>query len=508
MKGFSQSLRVFQERRLPERAVLAGYAALIEAYQLKMPLPQTLCAIGEKHKNYEQDSWRIFSPRYTPAVSLEGQITFALKHEGLDLGVLKKLFEAIDPNHIIQFVQDKPRSQYSRRVWFLYEWLTGKLLDLPDAEPTSYANVVDEKLQYAVSGITSKRHRVRNNLPGTPAFCPLIRCTEKLEAFIDENLGSQAASIIGNISKSVLARTAAFLLLKDSKSSFAIENESPAHTRIQRWGKAIGEAGKNPLDAEELLRLQSIVMGDARFITLGFREEGGFIGEHDRETRLPLPVHISARHEDLSALVRGLIEFDTRFAAELDPIISAAILAFGFVNIHPFEDGNGRVHRYLIHHALASRGFTPPGIIFPVSSVILERIDEYVEVLEQYSETVLPFIEWEPTSEMNVRVLNETADYYAYFDATHYAEFLFSCVKQTIEHDLPEEAAFLKRYDRFKSQIETLIEMPASLIDLLFNFLKQNNGTLSKRARSKEFDALTDDEVQKIEVIYREIFSS
>ena len=53
--------------------------------------------------------------------------------------------------------------------------------------------------------------------------------------------------------------------------------------------------------------------------------------------------------------------------------------------IHPFTDGNGRIHCYLIHQVLAERGFAPKGIVFPVSAVILERIDEDRQVLEAYS---------------------------------------------------------------------------------------------------------------------------
>jgi len=102
--------------------------------------------------------------------------------------------------------------------------------------------------------------------------------------------------------------------------------------------------------------------------------------------------------------------------------------------------------------------------------------------------------------------LNETRDLYSYFDATEYAEFLYSCVKQTIEDDLPREAAFLENYDRFKGQVENIVEMPDSLIDLLFGFLKQNSGELSKRARSKEFSELTDSETATIEEAYKAIF--
>ena len=118
-------------------------------------------------------------------------------------------------------------------------------------------------------------------------------------------------------------------------------------------------------------------------------------------------------------------------------MIAAAVLAFGFVFVHPFEDGNGRIHRYLIHHVLAARGFNPPGVVFPVSATILDRIDEYRKVLESYSQRLLPLIKWKPTKDGNVEVLNDTADFYRYFDATPQAEFLYSCVRKTVEEDLP-----------------------------------------------------------------------
>ena len=489
-------------------ALPAGYAALIDAYELQVPIPLTRCAIGKRHKVYEQNGWRIYTPRHEPQATLEGHLVFALKYEGLDLAVLKRLFEAVAPADLEGIIRAKPTSAYMRRIWFLYEWLVERELDLPDARTGTYADIVDRKQQWAVKGETSKRHRVRNNLPGTRSFCPLVRRTEKLERFVEARLDEQARAAVGKISANILARTAAFLLLKDSKSSYAIEGESPPHNRIQRWGKAIGEAGKHPLDQDEFLRLQRIVIGSKRFIRLGFRDEGGFVGEHEQDSRIPLPDHIGARHEDLPTLVQGMIDFDHDYARGIDPVIAATVLAFGFVYIHPFADGNGRLHRYLIHHVLTARGFNPTGIVFPVSSAILERIDDYGRVLESYSERLFPLIEWEPTAKMNVRVLNDTGDFYKYFDATPHAEFVFECVRKTIENDLPEEAAFLERYDQFKTRVEALVEMPASTVDLLFNFLKQNGGVLSRRARDREFAELTGDEAAQFEAIYQEIFDA
>lgn len=503
---FSGPALVFHERRLPVRARPAGYAALIDAYGLDVPWPRTLAAIGEKHKVIREGGWLILSPRHAPEDTLEGHLTFALKNEGLDLAVLKTLFKAAGAEAIRQAVEAKPSGAYARRIWFLYEWLLGETLDLPDAKPGAYTDVVNPDQQYAIEGKPVRRQRVRNNLPGTPDFCPLVFRTQELDDFIALNLSGRARDIVRAVPKDLLARTAAFLLLKDSRSSFAIEGEGSAHDRIQRWGRAIGQAGTYPLDLPELLRLQQIVIGDNRFVKLGLRREGGFVGEHDRHTREPIPDHIDARHQDLPALFQGMIDFDADAGRELDPVIAAAVLAFGFVYIHPFEDGNGRLHRYLIHHVLAQRGFNPPGVVFPVSSAILERIDDYRATLETYSERLLPKIQWTATPQGNVSVLGDTGDFYRFFDATPHAQFLYECVRSTIEVDLPEETRFLQSFDHFAARIGDIVDMPRRTIDLLFKFLHQNDGLLSKRARAREFAALTDEEVEQVQDLYGEVF--
>ena len=203
-----------------------------------------------------------------------------------------------------------------------------------------------------------------------------------------------------------------------------------------------------------------------------------------------------------------MIQFDRDRAQLLDPVIAASVLAFAFVFVHPFEDGNGRIHRYLIHHVLAARGFNPPGIVFPVSATICDRIDEYRGVLETYSSRVVPLVRWKPTEDGNVEVLNDTADFYRYFDATPQAQFLYACVKKTVEEDLPEEADYLRRYDTFRASVEATIDMPDRTIDLLFRMLRQNKGKLSKRAREKEFAKLTVGEVAKIETAYATSFEA
>ena len=505
------SIRIpaFHGRELPEEGVIVGYAALISYLELPVPIPEIIALISDKNKKYEIEGWKVFTPKHKPEESIYKQLVFALKYEGVNLLVFKKIFKKLTTEGLLEILRIEPTGIYSRKIWFLYEWLMNETLDIPDLTIKKAIPLIDEKLQFAIPGISSPRHRIINNLPGTISYCPLIRKSEKLENYISENYSEKKQAYLSGLRKDVLQRASVFLLLKDSKASFTIEGESPKSKRAARWGQAIGQAGTKNLSKEELIRLQQTVIENDRFIEMGFREKGGFIGEHDRTSGEPIPNHISAKWEDLDQLVSGLLTTNEKLLnSSLDAVLTATVIAFGFVFVHPFEDGNGRIHRYLIHHVLAKKRFSQQGIIFPVSSSILDHIDDYRKVLEAYSHPLLDFIEWEETEDHNVKVLNETLDYYRYFDATKQAEFLYDCVHDTIENIIPIEINYLTNYDEFKRYIDDEFEMPDKLVALLVRFLDQNEGKLSKRAREKEFAQLKDSELTVIQNKYIEIFKN
>lgn len=496
-------------RLLPEpNAKIIGYAALVDQYELKVPLPLILSSIGEKHTKYSSNGWQVLTPRHAPEDSLYGNLVFALRYEGVDLAVLNALFSVIKKLDIEDAIKQEPNGAYARRIWFLYEYLSETKLDIPDLTQGNFVNLIDNKMQYAGPARNSKRHRIRNNLPGVKNFCPLIRRTEKLDVLINQNLSQEALKTIGDIHPNILSRAASFLLLQDSKASYAIEGETPPHNRAERWGRAIGQAGKTSLSKAEFERLQKEVIGrDNRFIHMGYRHEEGFVGNHERYTNIPIPSHISARHQDLDALMEGLIETAKLLKdSDFPPVLAATVIAFGFVFIHPFEDGNGRLHRYLMHHVLIETGFTPEGLVFPISSVILKRITEYVTALEAYSEPRLPCVEWRPTDKGNVEVLNETLDIYRFFDATPQAEFFYECVHETITKALSDEIKYLQQHDEMKMFVNNYIEMSDRTADLLIRFLHQNDGKFSNRTLDKEFSKLTNEEVKVFENKFEEIF--
>ena len=295
-------------------------------------------------------------------------------------------------------------------------------------------------------------------------------------------------------------------MLADSRASFAIEGERPPRSRLERWGRAVLQAGKNRLTLDEFNRLHGILIEDTRFIRAGLRPDGVFLGERDHNGD-PLPEFVGARPEDLPTLLDCLLAANVRMTASaIDPVLQATATAFGFVYIHPYQDGNGRLHRCLIHHVLAEREFTPPGMIFPVSAVMLERIDDYRRTLQDHSGPLMLFIDWRSTANRNVEVLNDTADLYRYFDCTAEAEFLYACVARTVEHDLPKEIDYLRRHDEAQRRIMEMVEMPDRLAQDLIMFIRQNDGKLPKRRREREFVALTDEEAAQIEAICEEVF--
>ncbi len=333
-----------------------------------------------------------------------------------------------------------------------------------------------------------------------------LRRTKRLDEFIALGLAEKAAETVGRTGRHLVTRAASFLLLADSRASFEIEGERAPRNRLERWGRAVLQAGKNELTLEELVRLHSVLIEDTRFVFPGLRPDGVFLGERDHIGD-PLPEFIGARPQDLDDLCAGMLAANNRMRDdELDSVLQAAATAFGFIYIHPFQDGNGRVHRCLIHHVLAERKYAPPGMVFPVSFVMLDRIDDYRTTLQAHSRLLMDFIEWRPTAERNVEVLNDTADLYRYFDCTEAAEFLYACVRRTVEHDLPKEIDYIRRHDEAMTRIMDMVEMPDRLVQNLIMFVRQNSGTLSKRKREQEFSALTDDEVQRLESIIQDVF--
>jgi Fic/DOC family len=347
-------IAVFQEKTVPEGTKLVGLAALVQALALPAPVrrPSTVSDQHVRGSHREEGAWIVFDKRYWPGDTFADHLTFALRHEDIDLLILKRVFEAVPQAELNAIVRAAPTGVLSRRAWYLYEILTGRTLDVGDAPSAAAIDVLDPDAYFTGRPRLSKRHRVRDNLLGTGRFCPVIRRTKVLTEFLAVDLAARARETVGRTGAHLIAR-ASFMLLADGRASFEIEGERPRRNRLERWGRAVLQAGKNRIALDEIVRLQLVLIEDTRFVGAGLRPDGVFLGERDHDGD-PLPEFIGARPDDLNDLMGGLLDANDRMREDgIDPVLNAAATAFDFVYVHPFQDGNGRMHRCLIHHVLA-----------------------------------------------------------------------------------------------------------------------------------------------------------
>ena len=362
--------------------------------------------------------------QYLPEGSPISHLKFALKHEPLDLGIVYEAFQAIGPAPLEAWLREEPTGSFSRRAWFLYEFLLGQKLDAEDARSGNYVMALDETRHFGAAPRNSARHRVRDNLLGNRELCPVLRRTPKLEAMQRVELSAEAIGLTAQYAPETLARAVNFLYKKETRSSFAIEGETPSKNREERFLQALHSASSFTADKASLIGLQSGIV-DARYAAQDWRDLQNFVGETTRG--FGEYVHfICPRPQDVPSLMRGWAGLTERvLSGGVDPVLAAAVCAFAFVFVHPFEDGNGRIHRFLIHYALTRGRFGPPEVVLPVSAAILRQMPLYDQTLEAFSKPIMAAIDWEFTPESEIIVENDTSSLYRYFDATMQAEYLY-----------------------------------------------------------------------------------
>ncbi|MFN7919543.1 MAG: Fic family protein [Bryobacteraceae bacterium] len=487
-----------------------GLVALIEELGLDVDPPATTCNAGPTSRRTVHlltGVQETYPQHYLCSTALE-HIRFALRYEPLDLSVWQHVMAAVPVETLETWIRSQPTGAYARRAWYLYEALTGRTLDIPDVHQPPYCELADDTLQFTWSGSDevhaslSRRHRVRNNLLGPIGYCPLVRRTPHLEQQFRRSWPERIGQIThrAETDPRLFQRAAQFLYLNETKSSYAIEGEKPSPDREGRFVDLLDKAGAVPVESEaDLVALQQLIVQDKRFTAQGWRTVQNWVGQ-TRPDYTEAVHYVCPKPGDVPVLMGGWSEFVRRIhrSTACDPVVLAACASFGFVYVHPFEDGNGRLHRFLVHHVLSNRSYSPPGVIFPVSAPILRRRKDYDALLESLGRPMLRRIGWEIDFAQRMTVQNETIGLYRYPDLTRHAEFLYECIEETVEKDWPEQIRFLEAFDGATRAVQAVVDMPDTKIRLLVKLLMQNEGKLSASKRGL-FAFLTDDEVARIE---------
>lgn len=496
---------------IPSDWTPVGYAALVRRYELRA-LPnhhQSYVAPSAQRRTISEPGLEIdvYPRQYAIPDTLGEQLKFAIRYDGINLEILAALFEKADPVELEGFIKAKPTGKQQRRLWFLYEFLTEKRLDLEDLKHlTRYERLLDEPDYFTTAARPSPRHKIINNLLGNRNFCPMIRRTGRLKELIGTRLDQRSTEVLRRFPEEVLRRALNYLFTKETKSSFEIERITPARPKLERFVELLKMAGTSRfLNKPSLLSLQQATV-DERFINRNYRSDQNYVGATVHYGREDV-FYVAPRPEDVASLMEGLLECAQRMLdAHVHPVLIAGVIAFGFVFIHPFDDGNGRLHRFLIHHILAKTGFTPPGLIFPVSATMLRQRAKYEAMLELFSKPLLELVIYELNEKGEMTAFGNDARHYRYLDMTRIVEILFEFIQETIETELPSEVQFLVNYDQARQGMQEIVDMPDRKVDLFIRLCLQNHGRLSRAKRESEFSMLTDEEVLRLEACFREAF--
>ena len=428
-------------------------------------------------------------------------LDFALKREGLHLQLLRSVLPLFRAEDVAAFVRATPTGANARRIAHLYEAFSGHRLPLPDLAMGNYVPLADPRLYFTGPVEKLPRWRINHNLLHTLDFSPMLRRTPALAPERDATLHQRCAELVGQVPPEVFQRALRYLYAKETRTSYAIEHETPTRQRAERFMALLARAGAEDLLSKQgLVALQNAIV-DPRFAATDWRTVQNYVGR----TLAPgmEEVHlVPPRPEDLGALMDAWLETARRLATSdnVPPIAAAALVAWSFVYLHPFEDGNGRIHRFFIHHILAARHFGPPGVLLPVSAVLLNRPADYDASLEAFSVPLKARTNYDLSEDGELTVHNATLDHFRYLDGTAMAEALHGFLAETIETEIPAELRFLRSYDAARTAMRDVVDLPDPAANLFLRLCLQNNGHLSLAKRKlAAFAKLTDDEITRLE---------
>lgn len=184
--------------------------------------------------------------------------------------------------------------------------------------------------------------------------------------------------------------------------------------------------------------------------------------------------------------------------------------SFDFVFIHPFEDGNGRLSRFLFHHTLCRSGELANGLILPVSVAMKKHEQEYLRARRSFSGPMRDLwdVRWIGDGDFDFRYLgDEDFTAYRYWDATACVEFSFKMAEQTLHLELRQETEYLMRYDAIVREVNAHHDVAQSNLSVLVRSLIEQDGRISKRQRDRYRDRIPADTLDAIEEIARSVIS-
>ena len=412
-------------------------------------------------------------------------VLFALKHEGTNLQILAEALPLVDSSSLITELYRAPSGAYIRTACYLWEQFTGKqLTDLPDISgPTTF--VFDPDKYITGPSQRDAKWRVTFNGLGSIYYCATVEKTPFIQDSIHSDILGKAKTFIDALGNGMMDRALAWAYLHETESTYAIEKESPNEDKARMFVALLHQAHEGrPLSEDYFIELQNSVISNPYEKEVAFRTNQNWLSGPMRGaagvTYIPPPP------EDIPRMMEDLMAFVNNPPKEIDPIIAASIASFSFVFIHPFNDGNGRLSRFLFHKTLCQSRRLENGLILPVSVAMKNNEDDYLSTLQKFSRPArdLWSVKWIDDHQYDFR-FNGKGTIYRYWDATKAVEFGYKMAQQALDVELKNETEFLARFDEILKKVNQKYDIKGSTMTTLVMMCLDNNGKVSNKRRKQ-----------------------
>lgn len=131
---------------------------------------------------------------------------------------------------------------------------------------------------------------------------------------------------------------------------------------------------KEHVSIKLLLELHGIVFKNSKTFAGEFRSEGIEVVIADAFGNI---IHGGAPATEVRALLNKLVIWYNKNRKKYPPLVLAAVVHNQFENIHPFQDGNGRIGRLILNNVLLKHGLPP-------LNIELKNRSQYYAALQAY----------------------------------------------------------------------------------------------------------------------------
>ncbi|RRU17803.1 Fic family protein [Stenotrophomonas sp. 278] len=412
---------------------------------------------------------------------------FALKHEPVQLAILMEGMRHVPAERIASTFRQTPSGAYARLAGFFWEASNGRMLEDIPASTGAVVDVFDASRFVVGQDQRNARWRVNFNGLGTLTYCATVEKTPAIQEAMQRAVLARANHVLADMDPTIRDRALEWAYLSETRGSFEIEGETPGASKQAAFVRVLQQAHlREPLTEDYLSALQNTAISNPLQQAASFRHQQNHLAKAHRGaaavTYVPPPPELARE------LMDALMKWSNHHLDGVDPLVAAAVVSFGFVFIHPFMDGNGRLSRFLLHQTLCRAGALKNGLILPISVAMKKHEAEYLDALQAFSRPMREKwdVRWIDGEQFEYQYLGDRHyDAYRYWDATPAAEFCMKMAELALDEELRNETEFLLRYDLAHRAVDDAYDLVNSDLAVLLIGAFQNNGVVSKRRRAQ-----------------------